>query len=157
MKNLTLVVLNREKSKRESLHFGKPVSESTQVFGPEKSVKEFLFAPGSVFCVEQWKSNKYGTEKWELYILRAVWPGEAGNVVKGVDPGAEILLQARGKAAVVKIKKWLKDLSTQKDLHLISPDYFIRAHYSFKIRSHPSDLTEAFSKTWKFIKRGKKR
>lgn len=59
-----------------------------------------LFAPGSLFGYVQWRANRYGTEHWRFYVLRAGAPDERLQTVPGIAPGAHILTSLAGQARV---------------------------------------------------------
>src|SRR5690348_17210841 len=70
------------------LRFGRPLE--VREIGPRKRVA--LFTPGSVFCRVWSQSNDFGTIRWELTVLQAIGPGENGQRIAGVAPGAKLLL-----------------------------------------------------------------
>lgn len=59
-----------------------------------------LFAPGSLFGYIQWRANRYGTEHWRFFVLRAGAPGDRLDSVVGIAPGAHILMSLAGQARV---------------------------------------------------------
>ena len=59
-----------------------------------------LFEPGQVFGYVQWRANRYGTELWRAWVLRAAAPGELLETVPGIAPGAHIWLGLSGQARV---------------------------------------------------------
>ena len=59
-----------------------------------------LFAPGSLFGYVQWRANRFGTEHWRFYVLRAGTPGERLVTVPGIAPGAHILTSLAGQVRV---------------------------------------------------------
>ena len=61
-----------------------------------------LFAPGDTFGYVQWRANRFGTELWRLWVLRAGAPGEPLETVPGIAPGAHILLSLAGQARVAR-------------------------------------------------------
>ena len=150
MKNLTRIDLNYTKNAWEKLIFGKPV------FSQKKDLEfeQLWFLPDSVFCLERWTGGKYGTKDWNLHILRAVSPGEPGQTIKNVSPGAEILLDARGKKKVVAVKKWLTSL-TKNGIALsdLSAEYFIQASGNFKAFSYTHLPHKPSGKIIEFLKR----
>lgn len=122
-----------EKSLNAKLLFGTPVRSEDVYFSAEASKRKVYFKPDSLFALELWAANDYGTVLWMIYILRSVWPGERANRVPQVTPGAEILLSARGKGRVLRTLAWLEKLQTDvEDPASLAPEYFQTAHYSLK-------------------------
>jgi hypothetical protein len=79
------------------LRFGRPVREQRR---GRHGVA--LFVPGDVFAYVDWRAGDYGTIHWNLAVLRAGQVGGRLTRWPGVCPGAELLLGARGKAAVAR-------------------------------------------------------
>lgn len=61
---------------------------------------EERFAPGQLWGYVRWEANEYGTQHWEAWVLRAGAPGQEITTVPGVQPGAQVILCARGAARV---------------------------------------------------------
>ncbi len=89
-------LLHRPKTGDDWLRFGRPVHTLDQ----DRRTAQALFAPRAVFGLVHWRAGDYGTVDWRLMVLRAVAPGEAATTLDGVDPGAEVLLSARGEGPV---------------------------------------------------------
>lgn len=89
-------LLHRPQTADDWLRFGQPAR--TAAVDRRNSVA--LFAPGAVFGLVRWRAGDFGTVDWRLWVLRAVGPDEAASTVNGVDPGAELLLAARGEGPV---------------------------------------------------------
>jgi hypothetical protein len=89
-------LLHRPKTADDWLRFGRPVRTRSL----DRRTSQALFTPGSVFALVRWRAGDFGTVDWRLWVLRAVAPGEAASTVSGVDPGAELLLAARGEGPV---------------------------------------------------------
>ena len=66
----------------------------------DRRARVALFAPGSLFGYVQWRANRFGTELWRVFVLRAGAPGERLETVPGIAPGAHILLSLGGQARV---------------------------------------------------------
>ena len=84
------------------LRFGQPLG--VREIDHRKRVA--LFAPGSVFCRIWSQSNDFGNTRWELAVLQAIGPGESGQRVVGVAPGAKLLLRVdtpRGRRWVTEL------------------------------------------------------
>ncbi|MDD2462822.1 MAG: DUF2840 domain-containing protein [Desulfobulbus sp.] len=131
---LTKAKLEFVETKRTvKLLFGAPVETEDLGFSAQSSKRTVYFKPGSQFALELWAANDYGTAFWMVYVLRAVWPGEPAHRVPQVEPGAEILLSARGKSRVKKVIAWLDRLHQELvDPCELNPEYFQAAHYSLK-------------------------
>ena len=82
------------------LRFGRPLEvRDVDVFR-----RTALFAPGEVFGRVWWSANEYGTVEWTFAVLRAVEPTQGMLRIRGIEPGAQILLRVttpdRVKAAL---------------------------------------------------------
>lgn len=62
-----------------------------------------MFKNGKVAGYVRWIANVYGTQKWQLMVVRTVGAGQQLTRVEGVHPGGEILLAASGKAQVKRV------------------------------------------------------
>lgn len=58
------------------------------------------FPPAQLFCRIRWESNDYGTTRWQLMVLQSGRPEEGMQRVRGIRPGAHLLLNAEGERAV---------------------------------------------------------
>ena len=156
MGHLTKVILKFEENKlRFQLLFGTPVATKEIHFTFGLSEKHVFFRPGSLFALEVWEANDYGTVNWKIYILRTVTPGEKINRLPRVLPGAEILLTVSGRKKVDKVKAWLTAMASQgHNLAMVDPDYYRAAHYSWKANLEPRDLSRPHGKVLNFLKGG---
>lgn len=146
-----------EKRKTVKLLFGDPVDSEDHGFTSGSSKRTVYFKPGSIFGLELWAANDYGTAFWMVYILRAVWPGEQANRLPQVEPGAEILLSARGKGRVSKVLDWLARLDQEGTaLSKVSPGYFQAAHYSLKNGLEPRPIGAPYGRVIDYLKTGGK-
>ena len=94
--NLTLAAIRWRKNRRnDRILFGAP--ERLVRLDWQRSLAAFL--PGSVFGYERWEANKYGTQSWLIFVLKAEKPKANFSQIPGVFPGAQILLYVRGKEA----------------------------------------------------------
>tara|TARA_B100000378_G_scaffold276786_1_gene275499 strand:+ start:1350 stop:1865 length:516 start_codon:yes stop_codon:yes gene_type:complete len=59
-----------------------------------------VFPPTQLFCRIRWESNDYGTTRWQLMVLQTGRPGEGMQRVRGISPGARILLNVEGERQV---------------------------------------------------------
>lgn len=78
------------------LRFGRPLRELRL----DRWRRCASFAPDAVFCRVRWESNDYGTTRWQLMVLQTCTPSERIQRIAGVRPGAQLLLRAKGEAAV---------------------------------------------------------
>ncbi|WP_101604545.1 DUF2840 domain-containing protein [Bordetella trematum] len=78
------------------LRFGEPRS----VIGLDAQRRIVVFGPGAVCCRVQWVANAYGPIFWQLMVLQADDGLHDIQTVRGVAPGARILLRVRGEARV---------------------------------------------------------
>lgn len=154
MEFLTKVkLLFEEKRRNVKLLFGVPAAAEDLRFLEGSSRKNVYFRPDSLFALELWSANDYGTVIWMVYVLRAVWPGEAANKVPQIEPGAEILLHARGKGRAGKVLDWMKHLQKEtEDLSELPPGYFQMAHYSLKNGLEPRAPREPFGPVLDYLK-----
>jgi hypothetical protein len=146
-------LLFEKKQSNVKLLFGVPAISEDLRFSEGSSRKNVYFKPGSLFALELWSANDYGTQIWMVYVLRAVWPGEAANRVPQVKPGAEILLNARGKERVRKVLRWLNQLNNEiEDLSKLPPEFFQSAHYSLKNGLEPRSPHDPFGPILEYMK-----
>lgn len=74
------------------LRFGQPRAE--RVLDQHRRVLEF--SPHSVCCRVSWQANDHGTTAWQLIVLQTGAPGEPVERIRGIAPGASLLLRASG-------------------------------------------------------------
>ncbi len=123
------------------LRFGTPEMSITL----RKSQKLYAFASGKVFGYIRWKSNKYGTIDWRLYICQASLSGQVTRV-PGIIPGAKVLLSVHGNLAMQRMLQQIDSLEAQTDggLEVITPAYWRHLHNARIINrpAHPFTLGE---------------
>ena len=97
------------------------------------------FKPDQLCCYTRWWANDYGTQGWSLAILRScVEYDDNMQSYPGVHPGAEMLLQVRGKTYVKRILSILDEIeSLNVNLPEVSPDYYRYLGQSILARSVP--------------------
>jgi len=146
-------LLFEEKSRNAKLLFGTPVRREDLHFSAGVSKRNVYFKPDSLFALELWVANDYGTVFWMLYIIRSVWPGERANRIPQITPGAEILLSARGKGRVIRALAWLERLQTDvEDPAALAPEYFQTAHYSLKNGLEPRTPYEPYGPVLAYVR-----
>ncbi|MBL4575605.1 MAG: DUF2840 domain-containing protein [Opitutaceae bacterium] len=107
------------------IRFGSPVFREE----PTRRIAFEYFKAGQIFCYIQWESGDYGTKYWRLSILKTVYKNQKIYKIKGIDPGAEILLDVTGKERVKKAYGVIDAIDTLDiDPAQISPDYYLYAH-----------------------------
>ncbi|WP_431522478.1 DUF2840 domain-containing protein [Spongiibacter tropicus] len=72
-----------------------------------------VFSPAQLFCRIRWESNDYGTTRWQLLVLRSGRPQEGMQRVRGVRPGAHILLNAEGERNVRAVLSQIDAIEAQ--------------------------------------------
>jgi hypothetical protein len=82
----------------DRVRFGR--AASTRII--DRRCRVELFAAGSLFGYVQWRANRFGTELWRLWVLRAGGPGDRLETVPGIAPGAHILVSLAGQARVAR-------------------------------------------------------
>ncbi|NVN91825.1 MAG: DUF2840 domain-containing protein [Desulfuromonadales bacterium] len=154
MEYLTKIHLHFDEKKRNSkLLFGTPAVTENISFTERSSRKNVFFKPDNLLALELWVANDHGTLLWMIYIVRTVWPGEKAHKVPFVEPGAEILLHARGKGRTSRALQWLRRLQKiEADLSRLSPDYYRIAHYYLKNNIEPRKPNEPHGPVLDFLK-----
>lgn len=78
------------------LRFGHPCRETRLDHGQRCA----YFLPGARFARAFWEANEYGTTRWQLMVLQACKPLDGVQRIRGIRPGARILLHAEGERRV---------------------------------------------------------
>ena len=111
---------------------------------PDRRRALAYFAAGQVFGYMRWEANEYGTRYWRCWVLRAGGDGARLHRVPGVRPGAEILLDARGKARVKRALEAIDGLGTAGfDPVDVATAYFRLLHIRIQTRSPIRPYTAA--------------
>ena len=117
------------------LRFGHPL----EVRDIDQRKRVALFAPGSVFCRVWSQCNDFGTTRWELAVLQALGPGESGQRVVGVAPGAKLLLHVdtpRGRRAATALIEATEGQGV--DPTTVAPSYWRTVHGRIATRCEPA-------------------
>lgn len=131
--NLTLAAIHWRKNRRnDRILFGAP--ERLVRLDWQRSLAAFL--PGSVFGYERWEANKFGTQSWLIFVLRAVRPKTKLTHIPGVFPGAQILLRVQGKAACKAFLSHLDSIKAKGEIEEIEP--LLWQHISHRIQAGKS-------------------
>ena len=93
----------------DRVRFGRPAGERIL----DRRCRIALFAPGSLFGYVQWRANRFGTEHWRLWVLRAGTPGERVETVPGIMPGGHILASVGGGARVTRALELIDAIEAQ--------------------------------------------
>ncbi len=122
---LTVAIISYRKNRiNNRLIFGESVMKIRRGWRREFAV----FSPGQMFAYERWRGNKYGTQDWRLFICMATHSGPV-TAVPGVNPGAQILLCARGKTRVKRVLNLFDELkSAHGPLENIPPQRWRQLH-----------------------------
>lgn len=103
------------------LRFGEPQS----VMRVDSQRRIAVFGPGVVCCRVQWVANAYGPIFWQLMVLQADDGSHNIQTVRGVMPGARILLRVRGEARVQTALRVMDEISAWGiPLAHVSTDYW---------------------------------
>jgi hypothetical protein len=78
------------------------------------------FTPGQIFAYERWRANKYGTQSWQIFVVKAGRHKTCVQRIPGVFPGAELLLAAYGSTASKRLLKCFDQLGKTEPLERIS-------------------------------------
>jgi len=78
------------------LRFGRPQREVRL----DRWQRCALFAPNACFARILWQGNEHGTTRWQLMVLQACKPLDAMQRIRGIRPGARVLLQTEGERRV---------------------------------------------------------
>lgn len=116
------------------LRFGRPL----EVREIDHRKRVALFTPGSVFCRVWSQSNDFGNTRWELTVLQAIGPGESGQRVVGVAPGAKVLLHVntpRGRRAATELIEAIEKQDI--DATHVTPAYWRTIHGRIAARCEP--------------------
>lgn len=103
------------------LRFGEPRS----VIGLDAQRRIAVFGPGAVCCRVQWVANAYGPIFRQLMVLQADDGSRDIQTVRGVAPGARILLHVRGEARVQTALRVVDEIAARGIcLAHVSTDYW---------------------------------
>ena len=99
---------------------------------PPIHIEDWFFIPGSIFCLDLFTRNQYGSTEWAVYVLQAAYPGETIVPVPQVTPGAKILLEAHGKKQVQAAIKELAEIQERVDPATLPPGRFLLTDFRLK-------------------------
>lgn len=124
--DLTFVELTWKEGRVEQwVRFGKPTCERRI----DQHRRRFGFAPGSVFGVNRWASNDFGTVLSRFDILCAAHTGETIQTLPFLRPGGGLLLSTHGWP---KVERVLQTIDAIEALGIntadVAPDYWRHVH-----------------------------
>lgn len=74
------------------LRFGEPV----RTLQLDRWRSTAMFLPNAVFCRVRWQASDDGVAHWQLMVMQACTPLDGAQRIPGVQPGARLLLHAKG-------------------------------------------------------------
>lgn len=101
----------RKKRRNHRILFGEPI----RWVRLDWQRKLAVFQPGQIFGYERWRGDKYGTQLWQIFVVRAVPSGQSAERIPGVRPGAETLLSAQGKDRAKRALKLIEQVKIHTD------------------------------------------
>lgn len=116
MKHLTAVrttFLEGELNRR--IVAGTPAHTETHIAVHGRTERTEYFPPGSLFVLDYWARNEYGTRDWRVIAARTIAPGEPGVTVPYVRPGVALLADIRGPHRCPAFLRWLASHGDQLD------------------------------------------
>lgn len=111
------------------LLFGNPVNLVTEDYRYGETHDVAYFRPGSIFAVDLWDRNEYGTMRWRVYILKAGAVGEVVDAVPQIQPGAHILLHVKGTRRCKLLMQWLRLVEAEGDPAARPADFYTVRHH----------------------------
>ena len=68
----------KEKGTIDYFFFGNPIrSETFELQYKKITRKVHYFRAGDIFAIDLWDRNEYGTTKWSVYVIQALYLGDA--------------------------------------------------------------------------------
>lgn len=122
----------------DRLLFGRPSASSKD---PSDDV-DLLFTPSQIFGFVRWRGDGYGTQTWRVVVAQAGRPGERLTRIRGVFPGAHLLLHAFGKTRAKRALRAIDLFSDSHVLHEIAPAYWRHVHVQIA-RNQPLEPYDA--------------
>ncbi|MCW4460803.1 DUF2840 domain-containing protein [Sphingomonas sp. BT-65] len=126
-------LLHRRERADRWLRFGAPVAERRR--GRHSLA---LFAPGQCFGLVDWEANEFGTIRWRFAVLRAASPGALVVTLRGIQPGAELLIDAAGKGPAKRALAFVDAIEAAGgDPAALDPDHWRAAGTRLAVRDDP--------------------
>jgi hypothetical protein len=115
----------------------------------DRYMRVVSFTPGSIFALQRWSANDYGTSLSRIDILRAVSPGESYVTIPGVRPGGECLLQTSSWPKVAKVLQAIEAVEALGiDPADVAPDHWQHVHNRLSAGQPPRPYTRNRHKAW---------
>lgn len=127
------------------LRFGRPLEvRNVDVFR-----RTALFVPGEVFGRVWWSANEHGTVEWTFAVLRAVHPSQGMLRIRGIEPGAQILMRVTTPDRV-KVALRVVDQIEACPVHPsdVSPNYWRMVGARLAIRDEPPPYSLAVHRAY---------
>lgn len=144
--DLTFVELTWKEGRVEQwIRFGYPVCEER--LDPHR--RRFGFAPGSIFGVNRWAANTYGTVLSRFDIVQAAPPGTAIQTLHYLRPGGALLLSTHSWP---KVERMLQVVDAIEALGIdpahASPDYWRHLHNRLATAQPAHPYTRLQHRAW---------
>jgi hypothetical protein len=98
---------------------------------------DYLFLPGQILGFSYESLGADFKKMHHAFVVRACLPGEVGNVVPGICPGAEVLVKTLSSAGVIKLKSILQKLANNGvNLASITHDRYRYLNYLLEKKSN---------------------
>ena len=116
-KSLTVAIISYRKNRQNNrLLFGDPVVRIRRGWRREL----VAFTPGQIFAYERWRANKYGTQSWQIFVVKAGHQNDCVQLIPGIFPGAVLLLATYGSTASKRLLNCFEQLGKIEPLERIS-------------------------------------
>tara|TARA_R110002167_G_scaffold164230_1_gene361164 strand:+ start:270 stop:704 length:435 start_codon:yes stop_codon:yes gene_type:complete len=135
--NLTRVSLCQEHTGLSTrLLFGNPASS----YDIRPGVSIAAFQQDAVFGYERRRPNERSADGWQIFILKAAGPGDLASRIRGIQPGAEILLSALNHFHARRASRALSLVWQHTDPHTLAPSFWLRLFTQLQAGLDTSDL-----------------
>lgn len=134
----TASTFEKPKSLKFELLFGDYCGNRTPATNDANIVNavDYFFAPGQLFGFVYESFGIDYKKMHHAFVLRACFPGERGNSVIGISPGAEIIVKVLSDAGSKRLRTVLNKLEKNKiDLSLLSVSYYQRLNDLIEIKT----------------------
>lgn len=144
--DLTFVELTWKEGRVEQwLRFGRPACEHRI----DQHRRRFGFASGSVFGVNRWASNDFGTILSRFDILCAVHAGETIQTLPFLHPGGALLLSTHGWPKVERVLQTIDAIEALGiDTADVAPDYWRHVHNRLVVGQTAHAYTRLQHRAW---------
>ena len=109
--------------------FGKPAAVEVQVDHHDFRESTVYLPAGAIFALDLWEGTEIGrTRHWLSYVLQAGRPGDLLTAIPQVQPGAIVLMRAKGAPRCRFLLGWLAALQKRTDPSTLPPEFFLSQH-----------------------------